>query len=66
MLEPTGPQHQREDASKRKLEIMEWLSAQYEAVDALFGNFLRLDQSFWEWIMNCLEKRSGNIGKHRS
>jgi hypothetical protein len=50
MLEPTAPPQGREDAAKKKFEIMRWVSEQDVAVDALFDRFLRMDEPLFGWI----------------
>ena len=47
-LEPTAPPQGRDDATHQKNEIMIWLAKQDAVVDALFGRFLKMDESPFE------------------
>jgi hypothetical protein len=50
MLDPTAAPTGREQATKQKNEIMLWLAKQDAMADALFGPFLKMEESPIEWL----------------
>jgi len=52
MLQPGANECDRHTASKNKCDILLWVTAQDEVIDALFGDFLKMDQQFSEWVFS--------------
>jgi len=52
MIEPTTQGSERQGAINKKWEIMQWMTEQDPIVDAMFGRFLQMDQSFIGWLQS--------------
>jgi hypothetical protein len=50
ILEPNVAEHERPANAKKKYETMLWVVDQDAITDAMFGEFLRMDQPFFAWL----------------